>query len=126
MRIWDGGSDAAIADFEQVMRFSPRDPFSFVLMIGIANGHFNAGRYAEAAIWADRSIQTFPYFIPGLTTAIACYVEAGRLADGQKGKKGILRGSPGGRPPPIGARPLLRLRSYKEIARGGTKAGAHG
>ena len=77
-RVWDGGSDAAIADFEQAMRFSPRDPFSFTSMIGIACGHFIAGRHAEAAIWADRSIRSFPYFIAGLTTAIACYVEAGR------------------------------------------------
>src|SRR5260370_18704060 len=114
MRIWDGGSDAAIADFEQVMRFSPRDPFSFVLMIGIANGHFNAGRYAEAAIWADRSIQTFPYFIPGLTTAIACYVEAGRLAGAPKGKTALFRLLPRGRLPPLGAGPHRHLRiSYK-------------
>jgi TolB-like protein/class 3 adenylate cyclase len=72
LRIWDGGSDAAIADFEQAMRFSPRDPFSFTLMLGVAFGHFNAGRNAEAALWADRSIQSFPYFIAGLTTAAAC------------------------------------------------------
>jgi hypothetical protein len=36
-------------------------------------------RYAKAAIWADRSIQSFPYFIGGLAIAIALYVEAGRL-----------------------------------------------
>jgi len=123
MRIWDGGSDAAIADFEQVMRFSPRDPFSFVLMIGIANGHFNAGRYAEAAIWADRSIQTFPYFIPGLTTAIACYVEAGRLADAQKVKAAILRLSPGWRLPPIGSGPIRHLEISKKFREALLKAG---
>ena len=26
LRVWDGGSDTAIADFEQSIRFSPRDP----------------------------------------------------------------------------------------------------
>jgi len=94
LRIWDGGSDAAIADLEQAMRLSPRDPFIFTCMIGIAFGHFNAGRYAEAAIWADRSIQSFPYFIAGLVVAAACYVEAGRLEDAQKAKADILRLSP--------------------------------
>jgi TolB-like protein/class 3 adenylate cyclase len=86
LRAWDGGSDEAIADFERSMRLSPRDPFGFSLMLGIAFGHFNAGRYAEAANWADRSIRSFPYFIAGLTTAIALYVEAGRLEDAQKAK----------------------------------------
>ena len=93
-RVWDGGSDAAIADFEQAMRFSPRDPLSFTLMLGIARGHFNACRYAEAATWADRSIRSFPNFIGGLALAIACYVEAGRLDDAQKAKADLLRLSP--------------------------------
>jgi class 3 adenylate cyclase len=83
-RVWDGGSDAAIADFEQAMRFSPRDPLSFTLMLGVARGHFNACRYAEAATWADRSIRSFPNFISGLAVAIACYVEAGRLDDAHR------------------------------------------
>jgi len=94
LRIWDGGSDAAIADLEQAMRFSPRDPFGFTLMIAIAWGHLNACRYAEAATWADRSIRSFPKFINGLVVAIACYVEAGRLDDAQKAKADILRLSP--------------------------------
>ena len=125
MRIWDGGSDAAIADFEQVMRFSPRDPFSFVLMIGIANGHFNAGRYAEAAIWADRSIQTFPYFIPGLLVATACYVEAGRLEDAQKTKADLLRLSPGWRIAPLGSgsSPIRSLELNKKLREAVLKAG---
>jgi hypothetical protein len=63
LRVWDGGSDAAIADFERVIRFSPRDPLSFVLMTGIALGHFNAGRYHEAALWADKSIHHFLIFL---------------------------------------------------------------
>ena len=93
-RVWDGGSDAAIADFEQAMRLSPRDPLSFTLMLGIARGHFNACRYAEAATWADRSIRSFPNFIGGLPVTIACYVEAGRLDDAQKAKADLLRLSP--------------------------------
>ena len=71
LRAWDGGSDEAIADFEQSMRLSPRDPFTFSVMIGIAFGHFNAGRYAEAAIWADRSMTIISLFHWWAHTAIA-------------------------------------------------------
>src|SRR6185437_6681228 len=102
-RAWDGGSDEAIADFERSIRLSPRDPFTFTMMLGIAFGHFNACRHAEAAIWADRSIRSFPYFIGGLPTAIAFYVEAGRLEDAQTAKADLLRLSPEWRIPPLGS-----------------------
>jgi hypothetical protein len=47
-------------------------------MIGLAFGHYNADRYAEAANWADKAIRAFPpYFIPGLQIAIMIYVERG-------------------------------------------------
>jgi TolB-like protein len=123
LRIWDGGSDAAIADFEKAMRFSPRDPFSFTLMLGIAFGHFNASRHADAAIWADRSIQSFPYFIAGLTTAAACYVEAGRLEDAQRVKADVLRLSPGWRLSPIGSGPMRSLEASKKFREALVKAG---
>jgi TolB-like protein/class 3 adenylate cyclase len=125
LRIWDGRSDAGIADLEQAMRFSPRDPFSFALMIGIAHGHFSAGRYAEAAIWADRSIRSFPYFIPGLLVATACYVEAGRLEDAQNAKADILRLSPEWRIPPLESwsGPLRSLELKKKFREALMKAG---
>jgi tetratricopeptide (TPR) repeat protein len=123
LRAWDGGSDEAIADFERSMRLSPRDPLSFTLMLGIAFGHFNACRYAEAAIWADRSIRLFPYFIGGLTTAIACYAEAGRLEDAEKAKADLLRLSPGWRIQPFESRPVRSLELYKKFREALLKAG---
>ena len=94
MRTWDGGSDNAIADFEQSLRLSPRDPFSYSSMIGMAFGHYNAGRYAEAANRADRAIRTFPYFVPGLALAIMVYVGAGRIEDAQRVMANCLRMMP--------------------------------
>jgi TolB-like protein/class 3 adenylate cyclase len=92
LRVWDGESDTAIADFERSMRFSPRDPLNFASMIGVAFGHFNACRYSEAAIWADRAIRAFPpYFIPGLQVAIMIYVGAGRIEDAQRVMADCLR-----------------------------------
>ena len=94
LRVWDGGSDTAIADFEQSMRFSPRDPFSYTSMIGMAFGHYNAGRYAEAANWADKAIRTFPYFLAGLQIAMMCYVGVGRMEDAQRVMADCLRMMP--------------------------------
>ena len=95
LRVWDGGSDTAIADFERSMRFSPRDPFSYTSMIGMAFGHYNAGRYAEAANWADKAIRAFPpFFVPGLAMAIMVYVGAGRIEDAQRVMAECLRMMP--------------------------------
>lgn len=91
LRVWDGKSDTAIADFEESMRSSPRDPFSFTSMIGMAFGLYNAGKFAEAANWADKAIRTFPFFVPGLQIAILCYVGAGRMDDAQRVMADCLR-----------------------------------
>ena len=94
LRVWDGASDTAIADFEQSMRLSPRDPFIFAAMSGLAFGHYNAGRYKDAAAWAERAVRAFPYFFSGLRTAIMCYVGAGRLEDAQRVMADCIRLNP--------------------------------
>jgi TolB-like protein len=100
LQVWDGGSDGAIANFEHGMRLSPRDPFSFISMAGMAFAHFNACRYGEAAGWADKSIRASPRYVGGLEVAIACYVGAGRLKDAQRVAADCLRMSPGWRRDP--------------------------
>ncbi len=85
LRAWHGLSDAAAADFEQAMRLSPRDPFNYNATMGLALAHHNAGRHAEAAEWADKSLRAFPpFFFVGTAQAIPCYVGAGRLEDAQR------------------------------------------
>jgi len=75
LRAWHGVSDAAVADFEQAMRLSPRDPFNYNAMLGLAVAHHNAGRHREAAEWTDKSLRAFPpSFFVGTTQAILCYV----------------------------------------------------
>jgi TolB-like protein/class 3 adenylate cyclase/Tfp pilus assembly protein PilF len=98
LRVWDGESDTAIADFEQSMRFSPRDPFFYTSFIGMGFGHYNAGRHAQAANWADKAIRAFPpYFIPGLQIAIMIYVGAGRIEDARRVMADCLRMIPASR-----------------------------
>jgi TolB-like protein len=95
LRVWNGGSDAAAADFELAMRLSPRDPFNYNAMMGLAVAHHNAGRHAEAAEWADRSLRAFPpSFLVGMTQAILCYVAAGRVEDARRLMSECLRRNP--------------------------------
>lgn len=85
LRAWHGASDPAITDFEQAMRLSPRDPFSYNAMMGLAVAHHNAGRHREAAEWVDKSLRAFPpAFFVGMTQGILCYVAAGRMEDAKK------------------------------------------
>jgi tetratricopeptide (TPR) repeat protein len=117
MRVWDGGSDAAVADFEKAIRLSPRGPLAYNALIGMAQGHYNAGSYIDAAKCADRFVANFPFFIAGLRAAILCYVGAGRLGDAQKVLGEILRLSPKLRlstMPPGGFRSPELIRKVRE------------
>ncbi|MGY8681937.1 tetratricopeptide repeat protein [Bradyrhizobium sp. UFLA05-153] len=80
IRSWQGESDAAIAQLELAMRLSPRDPFAFNALLGIALAHHNAGRHAEAGEWTDKAVRALPpaHYV-GMCQAILCYVGAGRL-----------------------------------------------
>ncbi|WP_291685174.1 tetratricopeptide repeat protein [Bradyrhizobium sp.] len=85
LRAWHGASEAAVADLEQAMRLSPRDPVNYNAMMGLAVAHHNAGRHHEAAEWADKSLRAFPpAFFVGMTQGILCYVAAGRMEDARK------------------------------------------
>jgi TolB-like protein len=123
LQVWDGGSDVAIANFEHGMRLSPRDPLSFISMIGIAFAHFNACRYGEAAGWADKFMRASPCYTGGLQVAIACYVGAGRLEDAQRLAADCLRLSPGWRRDPgarYGARsPEVRMKFREAFLKAG-------
>jgi tetratricopeptide (TPR) repeat protein len=49
-----------------------------------AFAHFFAGRYDEAASWADRALREQPTWIPALRTAAASYALAGREQDARQ------------------------------------------
>ncbi len=96
LRAWHGASDTAVTDFEQAMRLSPRDPFNYNAMMGLAVAYHNAGRHREAAEWVDKSLRAFPpAFFVGMTQGILCYVAAGRLEDAQRLMAECLRQVPG-------------------------------
>ena len=95
LRTWNDEPEAAVADFEQAMRLSPRDPLKYNAMMGLAVAHHCAGRHAEAADWTDKALRAFPpSFFVGMTQAILCYVGAGRLQDARRVMAECLRRNP--------------------------------
>jgi adenylate cyclase len=66
VRAYAGEVETAIASLEQSARLSPLDPLAFLVWHGIAIAHFSAGRYDEAARWADRTLRESPDFVAGL------------------------------------------------------------
>jgi TolB-like protein len=125
LRAWNGGADEAIADFERTMMLSPRDPFNYNAMLGIALAHHNAGRHAEAAGWADRAVRAFPpFFLVGMGQAILCYVGADRMDDARRLMTECKRQAPGWRrstavPPPWVRSPRLRAEFMEAFVKAG-------
>ena len=63
VRAFRGGEpDVAIEHLARAMRLSPRDPFMFTMQGVTAFAHFMAGRYEEAAAWAERRFGSGPIF----------------------------------------------------------------
>ncbi len=85
VRGWCGESDSAIADLERAMRLSPRDPFNYNALLGMALAHHNGGRHAEAAAWTDKALRAFPpSFLVGKQQSILCYVGAGKMTEARQ------------------------------------------
>jgi TolB-like protein len=125
LRAWNGGTDDAIADFERAMLLSPRDPFNYNAMLGIALAHHNARRHSEAADWADTAVRAFPpFFLVGMGQAILCYVGANRMDDARRLMAECVRQAPTWRrstavPPPWVRSPQLRAEFMEAFVRAG-------
>ena len=76
-----GEPEVAINHFAQAMRLSPLDPNAFSTQAGLASAHFFAGRYDEAASWAERSVREQAGHTPPLRILAASSALMGRLED---------------------------------------------
>jgi len=81
INVFSGDPAAAVADFERVMRLSPRDPLTFHTLNGLAWSHFFAGRPVEALAWAERALLENPICKPALRIRAASQAELGRMDD---------------------------------------------
>ncbi len=56
----------------------------FGMHSGMAFAHFFAGRYDDAASWAEKALREQPDWVPALRTAAASFALAGNLEGAQR------------------------------------------
>jgi TolB-like protein/Tfp pilus assembly protein PilF len=81
VNVWIGESEVALERFARAMRMSPQDPLYFQMQAGTALAHFFAGRYVEAAKWAEMATREQRSFLLVLCTAAASNAFAGRAVE---------------------------------------------
>ena len=79
-----GEPDEAIKRATSAMRLSPLDPFSYRALGAIGLAHFIAGRYDEASLWGEKSLQVRPHYLPAICYLAAAKELAGRHDEAQK------------------------------------------
>ena len=83
LRCFLGDPEVAIKHLEHGMRLSPLDPFVFRAYAGLACAHLLAGRYEEAASWAEKARQRRPNLLVAIREAAASNALAGHLPKAQ-------------------------------------------
>ena len=74
----------ALAHLHRALRLSPRDPFAFVALSGIAHAQMVLGDYPEALVWATRSLALNPTFDPALWMLIAANAHLGHMDEAHR------------------------------------------
>ncbi len=78
---WAGEAERAIEWAEHALRLSPFDPLNLFAYTALAVGHFQHGRYEEAAIAARRAVQSNPNFSVTNSLLVAPLARLGRLEE---------------------------------------------
>jgi TolB-like protein/Flp pilus assembly protein TadD len=78
VRAYLGETEVAIEHFAHAMRLSPVDPEVNRMQAGMATAHLVAGRYEEAAFWAQKALREQPTYPTALRLAAASAALAGR------------------------------------------------
>ena len=77
LRVWLGDPELALDHLERAMRLNLQDPQLFQMQTATAYAHFVAGRYAEAAIWAEKALIEHPTHLPANRVLAASYALLG-------------------------------------------------
>jgi tetratricopeptide (TPR) repeat protein len=113
-----GNPELAVSNLARAMRLSPLDTDLYAMQAGSALAEFVAGRYEEAARWAEMALREQPNFFPALRNAATSYALAGRLDLAKQALSRVLQADPELRISNVPARVPLRrpddLARYQE------------
>src|SRR5262249_39090337 len=84
VRAFRRDTDVALEHNARAMRLSPLDPLMFSMQQVTALTHFIAGRYAEAATWAEKAFREQPNLLATIRMMAATNALSGRLQDAHK------------------------------------------
>jgi hypothetical protein len=122
--LYQGNPEAAIEHQSRAMRLSPFDPRRGHREACIAYAHLIAGRYGEAASWAQAAIRNQPHFLAGHRVAAATNALAGRMDEARAAISALREADPTFRLSNIWTRiPLRRPEDRARLEEGLRKAG---
>ena len=84
LKVWLGEPDTTIKHFAHFKRMSPLDPLTYSGQSANAFALFLVGRYDEASLQAEQTLQESPNLHAALHVAAAAHALAGRLEQAQK------------------------------------------
>jgi TolB-like protein len=87
---WGGEADRAIEWSGRGMRLSPLDPWAFAALEAQATGHFQLGRYGEAARAAYKSVHANPAHSITYVKLAAALAKLGRLEEAKAAAAKVL------------------------------------
>jgi adenylate cyclase len=91
---WTGEAERSIEWGERAMRLSPFDPWAFAAFGSLALGHFQRGRYDEAANAAYKAVQSNPAHSINYVLLAAPLAKLGRLEEAKAAAARVLELQP--------------------------------
>jgi adenylate cyclase len=124
VRAYRGELDLAIEHQARAMRFSPIDPFLYNMYIGTAFAHFLAGRYDEAADWANKALREQPNYPAATRILAASKALLGQLTEAQDAMVSLRKFDPSLRGSSVAeVYPVRRPDDLAKLVEGLRKAG---
>jgi TolB-like protein/tetratricopeptide (TPR) repeat protein len=94
VKIMQGEPDNAIERMRYAMRLSPLDSEMYRMQGGTALAHLFAGRYDEAARWAEKALRDLPSFLIIVCVMAASHALAGRMDEARRAMGDLRRLDP--------------------------------
>jgi TolB-like protein len=94
VQIMRGEPDNAIERLAYAMRSSPLDSEMYRMQCGTALAHLFAGRFDEAAPWAEKALRDLPSFLIAVCIIAASHAFAGRKAEADRAMHNLRRLDP--------------------------------